>query len=166
MAKTPSEKLTFRHKFGYACGDAGGVITLILISSYMTRYITNVLGISYEILSIMLLVWNIWDTVNDPLMGIVMDKFFAKSKNKKNKFRPWILYSIPLIVLGLIAFFSVPGMFNGMLSIVSLFLLKVVRLLISKQHQKVSLMSMKKCWNSLLLLSQGLIKFFNCTKLV
>ena len=34
--------LTAKHRIGYAAGDAGGVMTFLLIG-YMTRYVTNVL---------------------------------------------------------------------------------------------------------------------------
>lgn len=126
IAKASQNELTWKHKIGYAAGDAGGVMTIILVSSYMTRYVTNVLTIPYATLSVLLLIWNIWDMINDPLMGTLMDKTFAKSTGDRDKFRPWILYSIAPIVLGLIAFFSVPSMLNGFASIASLFLIKIV----------------------------------------
>lgn len=119
--------LTWKHKIGYGCGDAGGCITLLLVTSYMTRYVTNVLSIPYETLASLLLIWNIWDAINDPMMGTIMDKSFAKAKNKNNKFRPWILASIPVFGFGCIAFFTVPGLIgNRIVSIAALFLLKVV----------------------------------------
>ena len=107
-ANEMKSSLTLKHKLGYGAGDAGGVATLILIGTFMNRYLTNVLGIPFATLSILLLVWNIWDMVNDPMMGTIMDKSFSKAHGQKDKFRPWMLRSIPLIVIGLIAFFSVP----------------------------------------------------------
>src|SRR5699024_4878472 len=68
----------------------------------------------------------IWDMVNDPLMGTLMDKTFANAKSDRDKFRPWILYSIAPIVLGLIAFFSVPSLLNGFSAVAALFLFKIV----------------------------------------
>lgn len=125
MAKKPSTKLGVRHHIGYGAADAGGVIMLVTIGM-MNRYITNVLGVDPAILATMLLIWNVWDAVNDPLVGTFMDVRFAKAKNKANKFRPWILRSIPILAFGLIAFFSVPSMFQGMMRVVALFLLKIV----------------------------------------
>ncbi len=125
-ASQKQNNLTLKHRIGYAAGDMGGVITLVMVSSYMTRYITNILQVPYATLSILLLIWNIWDMVNDPLMGTLMDKAFAKSGGTRNKFRPWILWSIPLIVLGLIAFFSVPTTLGGMTTVILLFFLKIV----------------------------------------
>lgn len=66
--KTPSG-LSMKHKIGYACGDLGGCMTFALMGSIVTRYYTNVLQVNTVVLATMLLVWNVWDAVNDPLMG-------------------------------------------------------------------------------------------------
>ena len=121
-----TNNLTLKQKIGYAAGDCGGVITLIFVGSYLNRYATNILEIPYATLAVILLVWNIWDMVNDPLIGNLMDRAFAKATPGKDKFRPWILASIPVIVFGMIAFFTVPGMFDGMTRVAMLFVLKIV----------------------------------------
>lgn len=118
--------LTLKHRVGYACGDAGGVTTLVLISAYLTRYLTTVLGIDFGTVGTLLLIWNTWDMINDPMVGGLMDRAFAKAKPGQDKFRPWILASIPVIVIGLIAFMTVPNMFSGIVQIVAVFLLKIV----------------------------------------
>ncbi|MEY8371119.1 MFS transporter [Aerococcaceae bacterium 50-4] len=125
-ARKFTNDLSWKHRIGYAAGDAGGVLTLVLVQTYMTRYITNTLQIPYAILSVLLLIWNIWDMVNDPMMGTVMDKAYAKTAGTKDKFRPWILRSIPLIVLGLIAFYSVPTGLNQMTTVAMLFIFKII----------------------------------------
>ena len=79
MAKTPSAKLGGKHLIGYGAGDCGGVITLVGIG-LMNRVILNVLKVDNEILAAMLLVWNIWDAVNAPMMGTIMDMCFATAK--------------------------------------------------------------------------------------
>ena len=118
--------LTLKHKIGYGSGDAGGVITLTMMS-FMTRYITNILKIDTAVLATMLLVWNIWDAVNDPMMGTLMDITFAKAKTQKNKFRPWILASIPVMAFGVIAFYIIPSkMGGGFPMLFAIFCLKIV----------------------------------------
>ncbi len=127
MAKTPSKKLTPVHIFGYGCGDAGGVVGLYMVSGFMTRFLQVNLEVNAGILATMLLIWNIWDAVNDPLMGTIMDIFFAKAKPGADKFRPWILASIPILVVGLISFFVVPPMLGrGFAMIAAAFVLKIV----------------------------------------
>ena len=126
MAKTPSKKLTPVHIFGYGCGDAGGVVGLYMVSGYMTRFLQVNLQVNAGILATILLIWNIWDAVNDPLMGTIMDICFAKAKPGADKFRPWILASIPILVVGLIAFYTVPSMLSGFAMIAAAFVLKIV----------------------------------------
>ena len=125
MAKTPSARLGVKHHIGYGCGDAGGVLMLITIS-YLERFARNVLGVDPLIYAGILLVWNIWDMINDPLVGTFMDMAFMKAKNKTNKFRPWILRSIPILVIGQVALFTMPTLFDGLLCIVVLFVSKIV----------------------------------------
>ena len=102
--KTPSG-LSMKHKIGYACGDLGGCMTFALMGSIVTRYYTNVLQVNTVVLATMLLVWNVWDAVNDPLMGALMDKVFAKKHNKKGKFRPWLLRSAKGVTMLVVLFF-------------------------------------------------------------
>lgn len=125
-ASQKENNLTLKHRLGYGAGDMGGVISLVMVGSYMTRYITNILQVPYGTLATLLLIWNIWDMINDPLVGSLMDKAFAKSDGSRDKFRPWILWSIPLIVLGCIAFYSIPTTLGGMTTVILLFVLKIV----------------------------------------
>lgn len=128
-AKTQSTvpKLKFKNVIGYGCGDAGGVITLYMVAMYMSRYLQVTLQVNPAILATMLLVWNVWDTVNDPLMGTLMDITYAKAKPGKDKFRPWILLSIPFIVIGMIAFYGIPARLGGGIPmLIALFILKII----------------------------------------
>ena len=125
MAKKPVTKLGVLHHIGYGAGDAGGVLMLMMIS-YLEYFSRNILGVSSYVYAGILLVWNIWDAVNDPLVGTFMDIMFAKSKNKANKFRPWILRSIPILAIGMGSLFFLPTLFDGLLCIVVLFISKIV----------------------------------------
>lgn len=127
MAKTPSEKLKLTHIIGYGCGDCGGVVTLYMIAGFMARFLQVNLEVNAGVLATMLLIWNIWDAVNDPLMGTIMDVCFSKAKPGADKFRPWILASIPIMVIGMIAFFGVPPRLGGGVAMLAAaFLLKIV----------------------------------------
>ena len=123
--KTPSG-LSMKHKIGYACGDLGGCMTFALMGSIVTRYYTNVLQVNTVVLATMLLVWNVWDAVNDPLMGALMDKVFAKHHGQSGKFRPWLLRSAPCVAITFIIFFTVPTYFKGVTMLVVLFFCKIL----------------------------------------
>jgi len=123
--KAPVTKLNALHHIGYGCGDAGGVVMLVFIS-YLERFSRTILGVDPIIYAGILLVWNVWDAINDPLVGTFMDVRFAKAKNKKDKFRPWILRSIPIMAVGMISLFTLPTLFDGLLCMVVLFVSKIV----------------------------------------
>ena len=124
--KAPKNGLTFKHKFGYALGDAGGCMTFAIMGSTFSLYMTDALGLNTALIAALLLVWNVWDFVNDPLMGALMDKTFAKNRNPKGKFRPWLLRSAPMICVAFIALWSVPAFFDGVATVAMLFVLKIL----------------------------------------
>ena len=125
-AKDKNKLGVLRH-IGYGCGDAGGVLMLLMIS-YLEYFSRNILGIPAGVYAAILLIWNVWDAINDPLVGTFMDIRFAKAKNKKNKFRPWILRSIPVMAIGMGTLFLLPSvtMHNRILCIVVLFVSKII----------------------------------------
>ena len=81
MEDRTRNNLTFNQKLGYCLGDAGGCMTFALMGSTFTMYCTDALKIDTVVLAILLLIWNVWDFINDPIMGAIMDKIFAKNKN-------------------------------------------------------------------------------------
>ena len=125
MAKKPVTKLNALHHIGYGAGDAGGVLMLIVIS-YLERFSRNILGINPAVYAAILVVWNVWDAINDPLVGTFMDFAFSKAKNKANKFRPWILRSIPILAIGMGSLMTLPTLFDGVMCIIVLFVSKIV----------------------------------------
>ena len=127
MAKAKSDKLTLKHIIGYGAGDCGGCFGLYMVAMFMSRFLQVNLCVNAALLATILLVWNIWDTVNDPLMGTIMDICFAKAKPGADKFRPWILASIPIMFVGMIGFYGVPPMLGGgFATIAAAFILKIV----------------------------------------
>lgn len=128
--KTKTEKtasgLTLKHKIGYGLGDAGGCMTFAVMGSTFAMYCTDALKVDTELLAILLVIWNVWDFINDPLMGAFMDKAFAKKHNPKGKFRPWLLRSTPLVCVSFIALWSVLSLFEGLSLVCVLFGLKIL----------------------------------------
>ena len=126
MSKAPKTGLTKKHWFGYMFGDWGGCMTFTLMASVFSMYCTNVLGINATLMGILTIVWTIWDAVNDPMMGALMDKAFAKHQNKNGKFRPWLLRATPLLAVSAIALWTVPTFLDGIPLLVALFSLKIL----------------------------------------
>lgn len=73
----------------------------IIAGSYLSLFFTKVFGISPEIVGTMMLVLGIWDTVNDPLLGSVIDK----TRTRYGKLRPYLLIvPIPLGIATIMLF--------------------------------------------------------------
>ena len=125
MAKAPKTGLTKKHWFGYMFGDWGGCMTFALMASIFSMYCTNVLGINATVMGVLTIIWTIWDAVNDPMMGALMDKAFARKQNKNGKFRPWLLRATPLLAVSAIAMWTVPTFLDGIPLLVCLFSLKI-----------------------------------------
>lgn len=116
--KTP---LTAKHRLGYALGDFGGCMTFSLMSAFMTRYYVNVALMDTAIIAAMTLVWKVFDALSNPVIGVMLDKSFAKRKRGSDKFRPWILRIAPLTGIAGILVFTAPGWVTGMARLVVAF---------------------------------------------
>ena len=89
-------------------------------------YCTNMLGIDATLMGVLTIIWTIWDAVNDPMMGALMDKAFAKRQSKNGKFRPWLLRATPLLAITAIALWTVPTFLDGIPLLVAMFSLKIL----------------------------------------
>ena len=116
-----NDSLTLKHRVGYALGDFGGCMTFSLMSAFMTRYYVNVALMDTAIIAAMTLIWKIFDAISNPVIGVMMDKSFAKSARKGDKFRPWIFRIAPLTGLAGILVFTAPGWVTGMSRLVVAF---------------------------------------------
>ena len=126
MESKPKSGLTKKHWFGYMCGDWGGCMTFTLMASIFSVFCTNALGVDPKLLGTLVIVWTIWDAVNDPLMGALMDRAFVKRQDPRGKFRPWLLRATPLLAVTAIALWTVPTFFDGIALIVVLFSVKIL----------------------------------------
>lgn len=72
-----------------------------LIGTALNMYFTDVLGLSLAMTSIVLSATKVWDAINDPLMGMIVDK----THTKQGKCRPYILWmSGPVIMVTALLF--------------------------------------------------------------
>ena len=126
MKKTNKGGLTTKHWLGYMFGDFGGCMTFALMASTFSIYCTNVLRIDATVLGVLTIIWTIWDAINDPMMGALMDKTFAKHQNKNGKFRPWLLRATPLLGVTAICLWTVPTFTKGIVTLVVLFSFKIL----------------------------------------
>lgn len=100
-----NNKVPLKEKFGYGVGAIGLDLSYGLFYSYLSLYLTNALGISSLFLLILAPIARLWDGINDPMMGSIVDR----SRHKMGKYRPWILRGACLNAVVLCLLFNNPG---------------------------------------------------------
>lgn len=90
---------------GFGVGAIGMDLSYGLFNSFLTNYLTDVLLINSTFLLIVPVVARIWDGINDPMMGTIVDN----TKSRLGKFRPWILCGAILNAIALTMLFTNPG---------------------------------------------------------
>ena len=94
-------------KFAYAAGDFGCNMSFALkgtVQTFWLVYMTMETGL----LSILLLLVQAWDAINDPIIGAMIDN--DKRKYKMGKFKTYILIgAIGLLVAGAAVFLPFPN---------------------------------------------------------
>ena len=98
-------KVPLREKLGYGVGAIGLDLSYGMFYSYLSLYLTNGLGIKPLFLLILAPLARLWDGINDPMMGMIVDK----TNTKMGKYRPWILTGALLNAIVLCLLFNNPG---------------------------------------------------------
>ena len=114
MAKKPIEldekgyrKYGMIDNLAYAAGDLGCNMSFALKGTIMPLFWTQVMGLSAWY-SLLIVILQVWDAINDPLIGTIIDA--DRHQYKRNKFLQYIWAgSIGLIVGGACCFLPFPG---------------------------------------------------------
>ena len=110
MAKMKTgERVGFNNYLGVTLMSLIDCLAAGLMTSWFMTYLTDYAGLgSWAALlgSVLLIVMRLFDAVNDPLEGWIMDR--AKV-GKHGKYKPFIIISILCEMLGLSALFFIPG---------------------------------------------------------
>ena len=98
--------------YGLAAGGKSFVTTPTQ-SGYLSLFFTKVFGLPAGAVSFMMLLSGLWDAVNDPLIGSVVDK----TRTGYGKLRPWrILMPLPFAVFTVLLFGG-PSFMSGVSSV-------------------------------------------------
>ena len=91
--------------WAYAMGDFGCNMSFALKNT-ITIFYTLYIGLKAETVALIILLLNIWDGINDPIVGAIMDR---KKPGKYGKFKPFIMWgSLALVVSGAMVFLPIP----------------------------------------------------------
>ena len=89
------EKMNMPSTIAYVIGSAGANASFSMINSYLMLFYTDVVGLTATAISMIMLIARIWDTVNDPMMGVIADR----THTRFGKFRPWLMIGPPFLAI-------------------------------------------------------------------
>lgn len=106
MSQVITGEVKGREMFGHAIAGFGQNLIFGLWSNYMLVFYTDIFGIAAGTASIIMLLTRVWDGINDPMMGSIADR----TRTKWGRYRPWLLFMAPVIVIFLVLNFSSPDL--------------------------------------------------------
>ena len=98
-------KLSLSTKLSYGIGDFASNMSWALVSSFLLFFYTDVYGLAPAMIAVMMLVVRVWDAVNDPIMGLIMER----TRSRYGRFRPYLLYTPIFMAVANVAMFTVPS---------------------------------------------------------
>ena len=114
MSQTPATavkakddgKVSFAFTWFHATSVNGGAMAIAAtIASYFSLYVQETVGITAAQLAVILLICNIWDAINDPLMGVI-----CESTNPPwGKYRTWFIFTPVVLLVDMWFLFSNPS---------------------------------------------------------
>ncbi|MCD8020021.1 MAG: MFS transporter [Clostridiales bacterium] len=108
LNKYGMKPLGFKDYLIYGMGNFASQLSWTMVSTYLSLFYTDVFGLGTGAVALLMLVAKIWDGVNDPMMGTLMER----SHTKFGRFRPYIFVGAIFLVVFTILTFTVPG-FSG-----------------------------------------------------
>lgn len=88
-------------RFAYGCGDTACNVVFGMISTLLTLFYTDYVGISAASVGIVMLLSRCFDGISDAIMGIIVEK----TNSRWGKSRPWVIWmSVPYAVSAVLLF--------------------------------------------------------------
>ena len=101
--------LPLRVKFGFPLANVGVTLQTLIQMYFLIYFYTNILGISGTAAATIVLIARIWDFINDPLMGVLVER-----TNKPAKCMWWMKASLIPVCVFMVLAYSAPNMSGTM----------------------------------------------------
>lgn len=101
--KVPRKELTM-----FALGAMGQGMIYTMMTSYVSDFYVNVLQLPLTFVLMLMLFARLWDAINDPMMGMIIDH----RTTKHGKMKPYIIYAVVPIALLTILMYTNPNLSN------------------------------------------------------
>ncbi|MCB8922479.1 MAG: MFS transporter [Ardenticatenaceae bacterium] len=98
------QQLSRRTKFIYSLGDWGTSSATVARNTFWFIFLTNVVGIGAGLAGTVVLIGRIWDSINDPLVGMLSDRI----QTRWGRRRPFLLFGAVPFGLAFFLMFYVP----------------------------------------------------------
>jgi len=100
--------LSFREKLTLSLPGPASVIGPIIIHNALIKFYTDIIGIDPKFIGWIYLVYNIWNAINDPLLGVWVDRL--KYSEKRGKYVYLMKVTAPLMLVSIFGMlFSSPS---------------------------------------------------------
>jgi len=90
--------------FAYGAADIPVMLALMPMSIYLNRFYTGDIGLAISAVANVMLFSRVFDAITDPLVGYLSDN----TKSRWGRRKPWILASVPVLMLGIYKVFMPP----------------------------------------------------------
>ena len=99
LKRSPKEKWCF------GIGAIGKDAICNLVGAFLMLYLTDTLGIAAGFVGTLFFAARMWDAVNDPVMGMIVDN----TKTKYGKFRIWLIVGTLINAVVFVLLFTTLG---------------------------------------------------------
>ncbi len=119
--------LDFKTMFGVSTMGLSQMIANSLITGFLMLYITDYAGVytgiagkAAQVATLMLLLGRLWDGINDPILGFVMDR---SPRTRWGKFKPFMFWGTLVSSILIIALFNIPAGWSDVMKVAAIYLL-------------------------------------------
>jgi GPH family glycoside/pentoside/hexuronide:cation symporter len=102
------KKLSWKARLSYGCGDTACNVVYGMISTVLTFFYTDYVGISPVTVGLVMLLSRIFDGGSDVIMGLIVQK----TNSRWGKSRPWVLWMSLPYTFAAVLLFTVPRTTN------------------------------------------------------